>query len=135
MAKKSTAPTKKGPAFAEVVMVYTKGSSHWYALVHPEIVTIEGLKFLAGAQVTGKDRHRMEGKRTLVPFEHVASIVEFQTEEDLWSEPQPRHIPAPPVPQSPLLTSHEQGGQKDEQKHHFRGEKHQHNRHRFKHRH
>ena len=74
----------------QLVALYTKSSSHCYALVQAEIVEIEGIKFLRGTQVTGKVGHRMEGKRTLIPFEHIGSIVEFASEDDLWSEPQPR---------------------------------------------
>ena len=52
----------------------------------------------------------MEGKITLVPLENVASIIEFETEEDLWSEPQPKNLPLPidESRQSAVLTSHEQ---------------------------
>ena len=111
MVKKAT-PTPKetpGTSLGEVAMVYTRSSSHWYGLQKPMIVEIEGTRFLEGTQVTGKVGHRMEGKRTLIPLEHVASIVEFATEEDLWSEPQPRHIRPPEEGvENTLLTSHEQ---------------------------
>jgi hypothetical protein len=108
---KAPAPKKKTtPSLSEAVIVYLKSSSHWYALVKPEIIIFEGITFVAGKQVTGKTGHRMEGKRTLIPFEHVASMIEFASEEELWSEPQPKHLPAPPDPsiQSVPLTSHEQ---------------------------
>lgn len=113
MAAKTAATKKKADyTLAEVVMVYMKASSHWYALVGPEIITVDGVKFIAGKQVTGKEGHRMEGRRTLVPFEHVASIIEFAAEDELWAEPQPKHLPAPvdTAQQSVPLTSHEQGG-------------------------
>lgn len=114
MAKKSAtvkkSETKSAAKIGEVVMVYTKSSSHWYALVEPKVSDIEGIKFIEGIQVTGKQGHRMERKRTMVPFENVASIIQFETEEDLWSEPQAKLIrPTEEAPQSALLTSHEQG--------------------------
>ncbi len=117
----SGAAVVKSPSkgFGNVVMVYSKSSSHACALLNPEISTIEGLKFLSGTQCTGKEGHRMEKKRTHIPLDHVASIVEFLTEEDLWSEPQPRHLriaeelPASNIP----LTSHEQGRGHDRQGH------------------
>jgi hypothetical protein len=102
-------PVQLKATLGDVVMVYTKGSSHWCALVQPQVVDIEGVKFLRGKQVTGKEGHRMEGKRTLIPFELVASIVEFLSEDDLWSAPQPKHLPDADGPKVPLLTSHEQG--------------------------
>jgi len=86
---------KAKPVLGEVVMVFTKSSSHWCGLVEPKVITIEGIKFIEGTQVTGKLGHRMERKRTMIPLEHVASIVEFATEEDLWSEPQPKHLGPP----------------------------------------
>jgi hypothetical protein len=135
--KKSEEKTVIPPSakLAEVVMVYMKASSHWYALVGPEIVTVEGVKFIAGKQVTGKEGHRMEGRRTLIPFEHVASLIEFAAEDELWSEPQPKHLPPPQdlSQQSVPLTSHEQpnnhnrppqGGQGG----HHRGRRHRKNR-------
>jgi hypothetical protein len=108
-AKKTIAAKKKKPALGEVVIVYSKSSSHWCGLSQPEIVAIEGIKFIQGTQITGKTGHRMEGKRTLIPLDHVASLVEFASEDDLWSEPQPKHMPAPEeARQSVVLTSHEQ---------------------------
>lgn len=110
MAKKAAAPKKSSPTLGEVVMVYTKSSSHWYALIEPQITEIEETKFITGIQVTGKQGHRMERKRTLIPLDHVASIIEFQSEDDLWSEPQAKLIrpPEDELSQSALLTSHEQ---------------------------
>ena len=97
------------------MVVYNKSSSHWVALVNPEVVEIEGIKFIQGKQVTGKEGHRMEGRRTLIPLEHVASMVEFATEDDLWSEPQPKHIrPPDEMRQSAMLTSHEQLAQQQQ---------------------
>lgn len=97
------------PSLGAVVMLYTKSSSHGIALLAPKIIAIEGQKFLEGTQVTGKAGHRMERKRTLVPFDHVASLVEFSAEEDLWSEPQPKHLRLPDETKPPVaLTSHEQ---------------------------
>ena len=117
MAKKVSTVKKAKPTLGAAVMVFSKSSTHACALVGPEFVTIEGLKFIQGIQSTGKEGHRMEKKRTLIPFDHVASIVEFATEEDLWSEPQPRHLrlaeeQAPTAP----LTSHEQGRPKEHYK-------------------
>lgn len=90
-------------------MVQTKSSPHWCGLVQPEIVTIEGISFVQGKQATGKEGHRMEGKRTLIPLEHVAALVEFASEEEFWIEPQPKHIrPPDEARQNPVLTSHEQ---------------------------
>lgn len=101
--------TKTPVTLGNVVMIYTKSSSHGLALVEPKIVSIEGIQFVEGKQVTGRTGHRMEGKRTLVPFEHIASLVEFGAEEELWSESQPKHlrIPVDEKPSAPL-TSHEQ---------------------------
>ena len=112
-AKKSTVKKvtekKTKPTLGEVVMVYTKTSSHWYALTQAAIVEIEDIKFVCGTQVTGKTGHRMEGKKTLIPLEHVGSIVEFASEDELWSEPQQRFVrPVEETRQSVLLTSHEQ---------------------------
>lgn len=90
-------------------MVYTKSGHHGCALIDCELVTIEGITFIRGTQVTGKEWHRMERKRTLIQFEHVASIVEFQYEDDLWKEPQPKHIRLPEEErQYTPLTSHQQ---------------------------
>ena len=101
--------SKSESKLGEAVIVYTKSSSHWSALIEPKITEIEGLKFIDGIQVTGKTGHRMERKRTLIPFDHVASIIEFASEDDLWSEPQAKHIRAPEEEsQTVLLTSHEQ---------------------------
>lgn len=101
------------PSLGEAVIVHTKSSTHWMALVQPKVVTIEEIKFLEGVQVTGKIGHKMERKRTLVPLDHVASIVQFASEDELWSEPQPRNIR--PLEEdkavSPPLTSHEQNNQ------------------------
>ena len=119
MAKKIPTVKKLKPSLGVAVMVFSKSSSHSCALVNPEFVTIEGVKFIQGLQSTGKEGHRMEKKRTLIPFDHVASLVEFASEDDLWSEPQPRHLrlaeeQAPPAP----LTSHEQGRPKEHYKQH-----------------
>lgn len=109
MVKKAALKEATGTSLGEVVMVYTRSSSHWYGFLKPVIIEIAGVRFLQGTQVTGKEGHKMEGKRTLIPLEHVASIIEFAAEEDLWSEPQPRHIRAPEEDQdNTLLTSHEQ---------------------------
>ena len=92
---KTTKTTKKSekceitPALGTVIMLYTKQSTHWFGIIEPEIVSISDTKFVRGKQVTGKEGHRMEGKMTLVPLENVASIIEFESEEDLWNEPQP----------------------------------------------
>lgn len=128
MAKKAAANKKTETSIGEVVMVYTKSSSHWYALVEPKVSEIEGIKFIEGIQVTGKQGHRMERKKTLVPFENVASIIQFETEEDLWSEPQAKLIrQAEEGPQSPLLTSHEQG--QPQQNNNRQGRRNRHDRH------
>ena len=116
MKKKSTtksqaASAPPAPTFGEAVMVYTKSSSHYCALLQPKVVTIEGLKFIQGTQVTGKIGHRMEGKTTLIPFEHVASIIQFASEDALWSEPQAKLIrPVEDAEPSTILTSHENPG-------------------------
>ncbi|MBX7143865.1 MAG: hypothetical protein K1X79_05390 [Oligoflexia bacterium] len=109
MSKKVSAVKKAPITLASVVMVFTKSSHHGLALIEAELVTIEGLTFLRGIQVTGKEWHRMERKRTLIPFDHVASIVEFEYEDDLWREPQPKHIRLPDEEnQYTPLTSHTQ---------------------------
>lgn len=109
MTKKVATAKKSSASLASVVMVYTKSSNHGCALIEAELVTIEGLTFIRGTQVTGKEWHRMERKRTLIPFEHVASIVEFEFEDDLWREPQPKHIRLPEEEnQYTPLTSHAQ---------------------------
>ncbi len=116
MATKKAAPKKKSETKAEItlgraILVQTKTSSHSIGLGEPKIVVIEEIKFLEGTQVTGKDGHRLEGKRTLIPCDHVASIVEFPSEEDLWSEPQSKMIrPLEIEDRGPVLTLHEQGG-------------------------
>ncbi len=120
MAKKSAPakPKKEAATLAPVVMIYTKSSNHGYALIEAELIAIEGITCVRGIQVTGKEWHRMERKRTLVPFEHVASIVEFQFEEDLWKEPQPKHIRLPDEErQYTPLTSHTQPDQKPQGQH------------------
>ncbi len=68
------------------------------------------MTFIEGTQVTGNPTHRFERKRTLMPFENVGTIVEFQTEEDVFSRPQPRNLPPLEDDKSPVLTHHEQGG-------------------------
>lgn len=113
---KTTKTTKKSekceitPTLGTVIMLYTKQSTHWFGITEPEIVSISDTKFVRGKQVTGKEGHRMEGKMTLVPLENVASIIEFESEEDLWNEPQPKNLPLPidESRQSAVLTSHEQ---------------------------
>ena len=108
---KATRTTKKAatPSFSEAVMLYTKSSTHCFFFFFSEIVTISDVMFLKGRQVTGKEGHRMEGRVTYIPFDNVASIVEFDSEDDLWSEPQPRNLPLPiEESQSAMLTSHEQ---------------------------
>lgn len=104
------APEEGEVKLGSVIMLYTKSSSHWYGMTEPEIVTIADTKFVRGKQITGKEGHRMEGKVTLVPLDHVASIIEFALEEDLWNESQPRNLPFPidESRQSAVLTSHEQ---------------------------
>lgn len=85
--KDSTAtPAVSTPTLGKIVLVHTKSSSYWFALLEPKIVSIEEMRFLEGIQVTGKETHRMEKKRTLIPFDHVASIVEFENEENLWKQ-------------------------------------------------
>ncbi len=106
--QKKQQPKQTKATLGQVVMVFTKGSSNWCALVEPKIVDFEGLKFIEGIQVTGKEGHRMERKRTLMPFDQVASIVEFENEDALWSVPQPKHVPSFEENKNPLLTSHEQ---------------------------
>jgi len=102
-------PTQEA-TLGSIVMIYTKSSSHWYGMINPEIITIADTKFIRGKQITGKDCHKMEGKITLVPLEHVASIIEFELEEDLWNESQPKNLPLPvdESRKSAVLTSHEQ---------------------------
>jgi hypothetical protein len=132
MAVKKTQKKQPEATLGQVVMVYTKGSSHWWALVEPKVVEIEQTKFIEGTQVTGKEGHRMERKRTLIPFDHVASIIEFAAEEDLWSAPQrqPKNVPTFEEPKNPLLTSHEQPGANPEK--HKHGNRRGRNRHRQK---
>ena len=129
MVKKAAAKETPAATLGAVVMIYTKSSSHWTALLSPSIIEIEGYRFIEGTQVTGKVGHKMEGKRTLIPLEHVASITEFAAEEDLWSEPQPRHIRATEeTAETALLTSHEQPHHKQPSRHH-RGGPHRRHRH------
>ncbi len=145
MAKK-TETSKKAKStvtLGEALMVFTKSSSHWLALLQPEIVSIEDIKFLQGIQVTGKEGHRMERKRTLVPFDLVTMLIEFPSEDELWSEPQPRHIrPPDETNQNVTLTSHEQPQQqpnKDfqhhQREHHHGNRHHRHKGNRFHNRH
>ena len=113
MATKKVASKKKNMeiTLGKAVLVQTKSSSHSIGLGDPKIVVIEEMKFLEGTQVTGKVGHRLEGKRTLIPCDHIASIVEFPSEEDLWSEPQSKMIrPHEMEDRGPVLTLHEQGG-------------------------
>ena len=135
-AKKTTSAKKEKATLGEVIMVYVKSSSHWYALVQPEIVSIEDISFIRGKQVTGKEGHRMEGRRTLIPLEHVSALVEFASEDDLWSEPQSKYIRPPEEErQGPVLTSHEQlqgpqpgqggGGRNRRRRGHFHKKRHQ----------
>jgi hypothetical protein len=95
-------------SLGDVVILYMKSSSHPYSLVNPRIVSVGEMKFVEGTQVTGRPGHRMEQKRTMVPFDNVASIIAFETEDDLWSEPQAKIVrPIEAGPVSPPLTSHE----------------------------
>lgn len=112
MATKKVAAKKKPEiTLGKAVLVQTKSSSHSIGLGDPKIVVIEDMKFLEGTQVTGKIGHRLEGKRTLIPCDHVASLVEFPSEEDIWSEPQSKMIrPLEIEDRGPVLTLHEQGG-------------------------
>ena len=105
---KKASKKKAETTLGDVVMVYTKGSTHWWALVEPKIVELEGMSFVEGSQVTGKKGHRMEGKRTLIPFDHVASIVAFASEEEIWSAPQPKNLPVFEEQKPTVLTHHEQ---------------------------
>jgi hypothetical protein len=101
-------------SLGNVVILYMKSSSHPYSLVNPRIVSVGEMKFVEGTQVTGRPGHRMEQKRTMVPFDNVASIIAFETEDDLWSEPQAKVVRTadPAVPNSPPLTSHEGPGER-----------------------
>ena len=132
-ATKKTSSTKSTEAtLGGALLVLTKSSSHPIGLVDPKIVTIEEIKFIEGTQSTGKVGHRLEGKRTLIPCEHIASLVEFASEEDLWSEPQSKMIR--PLEQlqdrGPVLTLHEQGGHDHRTPGHQGGQHHHGRRHR-----
>jgi|GEM_PF-5627251 len=108
--KKTTTKKKPEITLGKAILVQTKGSSHSVGLGDPKIVVIEEIKFLEGTQVTGKVGHRLEGKRTLIPCDYIASVVEFASEEDLWSEPQSKMIrPHEMEDRGPVLTLHEQG--------------------------
>jgi hypothetical protein len=102
-----------GPAvtLGKAVQIYLKSSSHSISLADPKVVALGAASFVEGTQVTGKVGHRLEGKRTLVACDNIASMVEFASEDDIWSEPQSkllRHTRVEEDP-SPVLTLHEQG--------------------------
>lgn len=111
MVKKKTSTQKKeaAPTLGEAVVIFTKSSSHWQAIIQPEIITIDEIRFIKGTQVTGKPGHRFEGKKTLIPMDHVASIIQFASEEEIWAEPQVKLIrqQTEEGQTNPTLTSHE----------------------------
>jgi hypothetical protein len=114
VAKKKTSAAKETKqeevTLGKAVIVYPRGSQHWVALSAPELIEIQGIKFLQGIQITGNPGHRFEQKKTLMPFELVGTIVQFQEEEDIWSKAQPRNIaPTTEEVKSATLTSHERG--------------------------
>ena len=95
----------------KAVQLYLKSSSHAVSLSDPKLVKVGDLTFIEGTQVTGKVGHRFEGKRTLVACDNISSLIEFASEDDIWSEPQSkllRHA-RNEEDSSPVLTLHEQG--------------------------
>lgn len=113
-AKKSVEPTASASSdvtLGKAVQIYVKSSSHAISLVDPKLVKVGELSFIEGTQVTGKVGHRFEGKRTLVACDNVASLIEFASEDDIWSEPQSKLLRHTRNDEdtSPVLTLHEQG--------------------------
>lgn len=93
------------------VQIYVKSSSHAVSLTEPKLVKLGNLMFIEGTQVTGKVGHRFEGKRTLVACDNISSLIEFASEDDIWSEPQSKLLrnTRNEEDNSPVLTLHEQG--------------------------
>jgi len=102
---------KPDVTLGKAVQIYLKSSSHSISLADPKVVTLGAISFVEGTQVTGKEGHRLEGKRTLVACDNIASMVEFASEDDIWSEPQSKLLRHTRVEEdaSPVLTLHEQG--------------------------
>lgn len=99
------------PALGKALLIYTKSSSHSVGLVDPKVITLGDRTFVEGTQTTGKPGHRLEGKKTFIALDNVASFIEFASEEDIWSEPQSKMIRAivDSEDNNPVLTLHEQG--------------------------
>jgi hypothetical protein len=109
--QKVAASTEPEVSLGKAVQMYVKSSSHPIALSEPTMVRLGGLAFIEGTQVTGKVGHRLEGKKTLVACDNIASLIEFASEDDIWSEPQSKLLrnTRPEEEASPVLTMHEQG--------------------------
>ena len=100
------------PSLAKALLIYTKSSSHAVGLVDPKVVTFGDRSFIEGTQSTGKPGHRLEGKKTFIALDNIASFIEFASEEDIWSEPQSKMIRSlvdAEENNAPVLTMHEQG--------------------------
>jgi hypothetical protein len=109
-ATKQAQPTEPAVNLGRAVQIYLKTSTHPTSLTEPKITKLGELTFIEGTQVTGKIGHRLEGKKTLIACDHIASIIEFASEDDIWSEPQSkllRHA-LNEEDKTPVLTLHEQ---------------------------
>jgi hypothetical protein len=102
---------KSDVTLGKAVQIYLKSASHAISLADPKVVRLGAISFIEGTQVTGKVGHRLEGKRTLVACDNIASLVEFASEDDIWSEPQSKLLRHARNEEdaSPVLTLHEQG--------------------------
>ncbi|MFO0416730.1 MAG: hypothetical protein ACK5Y6_05520 [Pseudomonadota bacterium] len=145
-------PTEPALTLDRAIQITLKSSTYPVALTEPKLVKLGELTFIEGTQVTGKVGHRLEGKRTLIATDNIATLICYASEDDIWSEPQSKLIrhAINEEDKNPVLTLHEQG-QANPQRHgnnfnngnsdrprfdyHQRDQKHRGNKHRGKHRH